>query len=87
MLRERANDEAMPDYNEHEICDLQKQIAGEPLERPVGRAICPFCRHREARWRKSPDPGGGVEIRVLCSQCQRLCRYFSPDRGLGRPLV
>ena len=71
---------AMPDYSTKDMKDLRRQIGREPAIKSVGRAICPFCRHREARWRKSVEPND-VEVRILCSQCQRLGRFREEGGG------
>ena len=71
---------AMPDYSTKDMKDLRRQIGREPGDKAVGRAICPFCRHREARWRRSVEVSD-VEVRVLCSQCQRMGRFH--EEGVG----
>jgi len=50
-------------------------IGRVPLHKPFGRGLCPFCIHLEARWRRELLPGGGVQVRVRCSQCQKGLIY------------
>ena len=64
-------------YSAKEEKRLRKTLKRTPLTTPKGRDLCPFCNHLEARWRSAPVEGvtGEVEVRVLCSQCQRRCMY------------
>ena len=64
-------------YTEREQKKLRKTIARLPLSEAKGRSLCPFCLHVEARWRGSQDPKRDttMEVRVICSQCQRRMVY------------
>ena len=64
-------------YSPKEEKRLKKTLKRTPLQKHKGRDLCPFCNHLEARWRSAPVPEeeGTVEVRVLCSQCQRRCMY------------
>ena len=64
-------------YTENEQKKLRKNLGRSPVEHPKGRGLCPFCHHMEARWASGPDPEDPsvVEVRVLCSQCQRRAVY------------
>jgi hypothetical protein len=69
-------------YSAREVKRLRKELGDVPLTRAVGRAVCPFCIHLEARWRGAPVPEspGSVEVRILCSQCQRRCVFVVEPR-------
>ncbi len=60
-------------YSKGELRRLKKRLGKEPVAHAKGKGLCPFCEHYEARWRSVPTDGdpGRVEVRVICSQCQR----------------
>ena len=64
-------------YTEKELKKLRKNLGRKPAEHVKGRGLCPFCGHLEARWASNPKSAseGLVEVRVLCSQCQRRAIY------------
>jgi RNase P subunit RPR2 len=59
-------------YTERHIKNLRKQLGSLPLSQNVGRAICPHCKHLEARWRSesSRESPPSAIVRIRCSQCQ-----------------
>lgn len=69
-------------YTPREQRKLEKRLARDPLHSAKGKGFCPFCEHLEARWRSAPVPEeeGRVEVRVVCSQCQRRSIYYLEDR-------
>ena len=75
--REPGDDGASAHYSRRHHRKLVRAIGRQPLDRPAGRALCPFCIHLEARWRRDDDPAwpGKVVVRVRCSQCQKGLVY------------
>jgi hypothetical protein len=67
-------------YTPREQRKLEKRLGRDPLHDGKGKGFCPFCEHLEARWRSSPGTDGRVEVRVVCSQCQRRSVYYLEKR-------
>ncbi|MFO0985557.1 MAG: hypothetical protein U1E76_28125 [Planctomycetota bacterium] len=67
-------------YTEKQVSKLRKQLGLAPMKSRVGQAICPHCKHLEARWRSEVDPahGGQAMVRVRCSQCQLSAVFRVP---------
>lgn len=64
-------------YTDRERKKLVATIGKLPLSHAVGRSLCPYCLHVEARWRSLAAAEGqpGREVRVICSQCQRRMKF------------
>ena len=77
-------------YRPRHIRALEKALRSDALERRVGSAVCPFCRHLEARWRSHivDEAPLRVHVRVRCSQCQLSTTFDLPKpRGFFRRLI
>ena len=75
--REPGDDSSSDHYSPRHRRKLVRAIGQAPRQQATGRALCPFCIHLEARWRRDEDPAwpDQVVVRVRCSQCQKGLVY------------
>ncbi|MEW6743263.1 MAG: hypothetical protein AB1486_10940 [Planctomycetota bacterium] len=59
-------------YTPRQLRKLSEALRKDALAKEVGRSLCPYCKHLEARWRAADIEGepGRRSVRVRCSQCQ-----------------
>ena len=64
-------------FTTRQVKKLKKGLGEGPFRAPQGSTLCPYCLHIEARWKgqRASDESGEVEVRVLCSQCQRRATF------------